>query len=125
MLQSQDREHHLFYSGVPIILNKDKEVAGKTIVIKWEPALNGACSVLGYKVYFRKISLAETSPWSFVTVNKNCTSHTLHLGCSKEYEVAVTSLSAANATTNSTESNFSDSRIWNFKVRRGTFGYNS
>ena len=106
-------------------MNKDKEVAGETVVIIWEPPLNGVCFVLEYKVYYRKVSLAETSPWSVVTVNKNCTNHTLHLGCSKEYEVAVTSLSAATANTDSTESNFSDSRIWNFKVRRGTFGYNS
>ena len=102
-------------------MNKDEEVAGETAVIIWEPPLNAACFVLGYKVYYRKVSLAETIPWSFVTVDKNCTNHTLHLGCSKEYA----SLSAANATTNSTESNFSDSRIWNFKVRRGKFGYNS
>ena len=106
-------------------MNKDKEVAGKTVVIIWEPPLNGACSVLGYKVYHRKVSLAGTSPWSFETVNKDCTHHTLDLDCSKEYEVAVTSLSAANASTDSTESSFSDSRIWNFKVRRGKFGYNS
>ncbi|CAH3185013.1 unnamed protein product, partial [Porites evermanni] len=111
--------------GVPIILNKDKEVAGETVVIIWEPPLNGACSVLRYKVYYRKVSSAETSPWSFVTVDKNCTNHTLHLGCWKEYEVAVTSLSAANANTDSTESSFSDSRKWNFRVRRGKFGYNS
>ncbi|CAH3197137.1 unnamed protein product, partial [Porites evermanni] len=52
-------------------------------------------------------------------VDKSCTNHTLHLGCSKEYEVAVTSLSAANANTDSSESSFSDSRIWNFTVRRG------
>ena len=98
-------------------MNKDKEVAGETVVIIWEPPLNGACSVLGYKVYYRKVSLAEISRWSSVTVDKNCTSHTLHLGCWKEYEVAVTSLSAANANTDGTESSFSDS--WIFKVWRG------
>ena len=106
-------------------MNNDEEVAGETAVIIWEPPLNAACFVLGYKVYYRKVLLAETIPWSFVPVDKNCTNHTLHLGCGKEYEVAVTSLIAANANTDSTESNFSDSRIWNFKVRRGTFGYNS
>ena len=106
-------------------MNKDKEVAGKTVVIIWEPPLNGACSVMGYKVYYRKVFLVETSPWSFVTVDKNCTSYTLHLSRSNEYEVAVTSLSAANANNDSTESSFSDSRIWNFKVRRGKSGYNS
>ena len=106
-------------------MNKDKEVAGETVVIIWEPPLNGACSVLGYKVYFRKVSLAETSPWSFVTVDKNCTNHTLHVGCWEEYEVGVTSLTSANANNDSTESSFSDSRIWNFKVMGGKFGYNS
>ena len=106
-------------------MNKDKEVAGETVVIIWEPPLNGACFVLGYKVYHRKVSLAETSPWSSVPVDKNCTNHTLQLGCGKEYEVAVTPLTTANANTDSTESSFGDSRIWNFKVRRGKFGYNS
>ena len=106
-------------------MNKDKEVAGETVVIIWEPPLNGACFVLGYKVYHRKVSLAETSPWSSVPVDKNCTNHTLQLGCGKEYEVAVTSLSTANANTDSTENSFSDSRIWNFTVRRGKVGYNS
>ena len=106
-------------------MNKDEEVAGETAVIIWEPPLNAACFVLGYKVYYRGVSLAETSPWRFVTVDKNFTNHTLHVGCWKEYEVAVTSLSAANANTDSTESSFSDSRIWNFKVRRGKSGYNS
>ena len=106
-------------------MNKDKEVAGETVVIIWEPPLVGACFLLEYRVYYRKVSFTGTSPWSFVTVDKNCTNHTLHLGCSKAYEVAVTSLSAANANTDSTESSFSDSRIWNFTVRRGKVGYNS
>ena len=111
----------MFYLGVPLILNKDKEVAGETVLIIWKPPLNGACPVVGYKVYYRKVSLAEMSNgWNSVTVGKNCTNHTLHLGCSKEYDVAVTSLKAAH-----TESSFSDSRIWNFKVRRRKCNSNS
>ena len=109
-------------------MNKDKEVAGETVVIIWEPPPTGACYLLEYRVYYRKVSLAETSPWSFVTMDKSCTNYTLHLGCSKdskEYEVAVTSLSTANANTDSTENSFSDSRIWNFTVRSGKVGYNS
>ena len=106
-------------------MNKDKEVAGETVVIIWEPPPTGACYLLEYRVYYRKVSLAETSPWSFVTMDKSCTNYTLHLGCSKEYEVAVTSLRTANANTDSTENSFSDSRIWNFTVRRGKVGYNS
>ncbi|KAJ7385283.1 hypothetical protein OS493_016354 [Desmophyllum pertusum] len=98
--------------GVPIIVNTTKAVTGRTVVVAWEPPLEGACPVVRYTVYYREVlSPAIKSKWhSPVTVNRNTTSYTLHLNCRKEYDIAVTSLNA------NTESALNDSKIWNFKT---------
>ena len=88
---------------------------GGTVVVAWEPPLEGACPVVRYTVYYREVlSPAMKSKWhSQVTVNRNTTSYTLHLNCRKEYDIAVTSLNA------NTESALNDSKIWNFKTGGG------
>ncbi|XP_068740133.1 platelet-derived growth factor receptor alpha-like [Montipora capricornis] len=98
--------------GVPIIVNTTEEVTSGIVVVTWEPPL--ACPVDKYIVHYREvISLKAKSNWHSVTVNRNETSYMLHLNCRKEYDVAVTSLSGHS------ESNLSDSKIWNFKTGGG------
>ena len=97
-----------------MIVNKVKEVVGATIAVSWEPPLDGVCPVLSYSVYYREVfSQAVKSKWHTVTVSSATTSYTLHLSCWKEYEIAVTSLTAYG------ESNFHDSNTWKLRTRGG------
>ena len=101
-------------AGLPVIKNRTEEVTGATVVVKWEPPLEGACPVDQYKVYHREVILqAENKNWSSITVNRNATSYTIQLTCGRKYEVAVTSLAGQK------ESNFHESRIWKFKTKGG------
>ena len=103
-----------FYAGVPVIINIAEEVTEGTVVVRWEPPLEGACPVVQYKVYHREvISQADKKSWSSAIVNRNATSYTLQLICGREYEIAVTSLAAQR------ESNFNESRIWKFEPKGG------
>ena len=99
-----------------MIVNSTAEVTGGIVVVNWETPLEGACPVSGYKVYFREvISHVNTeSKWNSVTVKRNVTSHTIHLECWKEYEIAVTSLTTHG------ESDSKDSSIWKFKTKGGS-----
>ena len=102
------------FLGVPVIVNSTKAVPGGTVVVAWEPPLEGACPVDNYTVYYREVvSPTRKSKWQSITVNRNITSCTLQLKCRKEYDVAVTSLRGYK------ESAFSDSKIWNFKTGGG------
>ena len=99
-----------------MIVNSTAVVTGAVVAVNWEPPLEGACPVEGYKVYYREVisHVDNESKWISVAVNRNVTSHTLHLKCLKEYEVAVTSVSTQG------ESDFKDSGIWKFKTKRGS-----
>ncbi|XP_078368380.1 uncharacterized protein LOC144652235 [Oculina patagonica] len=97
--------------GVPVITNTTKVVPGGTVVVAWEPPLEGACPVEKYTVYYREVM--SSSKWHSVSVSKNTTSYTLHLNCRSEYNVAVTSLSGYG------ESSLNESKIWNFKTSGG------
>ena len=98
--------------GVPVIVNTTKKVASGIALVVWE--LPGACAIDKYTVYYREVIFLEVkSKWHSVTVNGHETSYTLHLSCRKEYDVAVTSWSAHS------ESDLSDSKIWNFKTGGG------
>ena len=97
-----------------MILNKDKEVAGTAVVVRWEPPLERACPVMSYKVYYGEMfSQVEKVHSNMVNVSRNATSFTLQLNCGKEYEIAVTSLN------NHGESDLKDSRTWRFKTPGG------
>ena len=97
-----------------MILNNVSEVAGATVVVKWEPPWEGACPFVGYNVYHREdFSQRAGSKWNLVTVNRTATSSTLHLECWKAYEITVTSLNSAG------ESNINDSRIWKLTTGKG------
>ena len=99
---------------MPVIINTTEEVTGRIIVVAWEPPIDGACPIDKYTVYYREVIFLEAkSKWHSVTVNGHETSYTLHLSCRKEYDVAVTSWSAHS------ESDLSDSKIWNFKTGGG------
>ena len=83
-------------------------------MVVWEPPLEGACPIDAYTIYYREVmSHGMKSQWQSVTVNRNITSYMLHLNCDKEYDVAITSRSGYE------ESNFSESKIWNFKTAIG------
>lgn len=98
-----------------MIVNKDKELAGGTVLVKWERPVEGACPVVGYNVYSREvISRSGKSKWNIATVQKNATEYILYLRCRKQYEVAVTSLVEHR------ESALNESWIWNFKTGGGT-----
>ena len=72
------------------------------------------CPIVKYTVYYREVIFLDVkSKWHLVTLNGNETSCTLQLSCGKEYDVAVTSWNAHS------ESNLSDSKIWNFKTGGG------
>lgn len=103
------------FLGVPVIVNSTKVVPGGTVVVAWEPPLEGSCPVVNYTVYYRKVVSPppRKSKWYSVAVNGNTTSYTLQLKCRNEYDVAVTSLSGYK------ESAFNESKIWNFKTRGG------
>ena len=101
-------------AGVPVVINRAEEVTGGTVVVRWEPPLDGACPVVQYKVYHREvIPQGDKKNWNSVTVNRNATNYTIQLICGREYEIAVTSLAAQR------ESNFHESRIWKFKTKGG------
>lgn len=93
------------FLGVPIIVNKVEEVAGRTVVVRWEPLLEGACPIVGYNVYYREVPTRKDK-WNSVTVNRNAINYTLYLDCWKQYEIAVTSLATYG------ESPLSDSHVW-------------
>ena len=99
-----------------MIVNRTAVVTGGVVVVSWEPPLEGACPVVRYKVYYREVisHVNNESKWKSVAVNRNVTSHTLHLKCWKEYEIAVTSLTTQG------ESDFKDSGIWKFKTKGGS-----
>ena len=97
--------------GVPDIFNSTKTVPGGTVVIAWETPFEGACPVITYTVYYRKV--AKNSKWQSVTVKGKTNRYTLQLKCREEYEVAVTSLSGYK------ESAFNESKIWKFKTQGG------
>ena len=99
------------FLGVPVIANATKVVPSGTIVVAWDPPLEGACPVEKYTVYYRE--LMSSSKWHSVTVSRNTASYTLHLNCGSEYDVAVTSLSGY------WESSLNESKIWNFKTNGG------
>ena len=98
-----------------MILNSTTVVTGAVVVVSWEPPLEGACPVVRYKVYYREVisHVNNDSKWISVAVNRDETSHTFHLKCLKEYEIAVTSLTTQG------ESDFKDSSIWKFKTKGG------
>ena len=98
--------------GVPVIVNTTEEVTSRIVVVAWEPSW--ACAIVKYTVYYREVIFLDVkSQWHSVTLNGNETSYTLQLSCRKEYDVAVTSWNAHS------ESNLSDSKIWNFKTGGG------
>ena len=104
-----------YLSGIPTIVNSTAVITGGIVVVSWEPPLEGACPVVRYKVYYREVisHVNNESKWNSVAVNRNITSHTLHLKCQKEYEIAVTSQTTQG------ESDFKDSGIWKFKTKEG------
>ena len=108
--------HTFLKIGVPDIVNSTKTVPGGTVVVAWEPPLEGACPVTTYTVYYRKV--AKKTKWQSVTVKGKTNSYTLQLRCREEYEVAVTSLIGYK------ESAFNESKIWNFKTQGGDVAYN-
>ena len=81
----------------------------------WEPPLVGACPVVKYNVYYREVmsSARQQSNWYSVELDGSRPSCTLHLSCRKEYNVSVTSISESG------ESPFNDSKIWNFQTTGG------
>ena len=107
--------HILLKIGVPDIVNSTKAVPGGTVVVAWDPPFEGACPVIMYTVYYRKV--AKNSKWQSVTVKGKTNSYTLQLKCREEYEVAVTSMSGYK------ESAFNESKIWNFKTQGGDVAY--
>ena len=103
--------HILLKIGIPDIVNTTKTVPGGTVVVAWETPFVGACPVITYTVYYRKV--AKNSKWQSVTVKGKTKSYTLQLKCREEYRVAVTSLSGYK------ESAFNESKIWKFKTEGG------
>ncbi|XP_078365914.1 uncharacterized protein LOC144650130 [Oculina patagonica] len=97
--------------GVPVIANTTKVVPGGTVVVAWEPPLEGACPVEKYTVYYREVG--PSSKWHLASVSRNTTSYTLRLNCGSEYDVGVTSVSGYG------ESSLNKSKIWNFKTSGG------
>ena len=81
----------------------------------WEPPFEGACPVVKYNVYYRDVmsSARQRSSWYSIELDGSRTSYTLHLPCGKEFDVFITS------TSESGESPFSDSKIWNFQTTEG------
>ncbi|CAH3038178.1 unnamed protein product, partial [Pocillopora meandrina] len=101
--------------GVPLIVNTTKSVSGGDVLVVWEPPLVGACPVVKYNVYYREVmsSARQQGNWYSVELDGSRTSCTLHLSCRKEYNVSVTSISESG------ESPFNDSKIWNFQTTGG------
>lgn len=103
-----------FFLGVPVILNKLKKVARGTVVVRWEPPIEGACPVMGYNVSYREvISPWQKSKWHSAIVKGKATNYTLRLRCGKEYEIKVTSLIGQR------KSSMTDNRKWKFKIGGG------
>ena len=96
-----------------MILSKAKEVAGRTVVVRWELPLEGACPVVGYNVYYREVQTRKGT-WISLAVNRNATNYTLTLpDCWKKYGIAVTSQYALR------EDSLGYSQVWNVITRGG------
>ena len=102
--------HLRSFVGAPVIVNKSKEVTGRTVLVKWQPPMESRCTVVQYNVNW----LAEKGHWNSITVSGNTTSYTLDLECWKQYEITITSFYSYGG------SDKVDSKIWNFKT--GTKG---
>lgn len=78
--------------GVPTIVNKN--VTGGTIGMQWEPPLEGACPVLAYNIYYRRVGSPRSgeSKKHLISIDGSINHYTLHLNCSHEYEINVTSM---------------------------------
>ena len=117
LLQTLNLTNHLSnnFLGVPLIVNTTKSVSGGDVLVVWEPPLVGACPVVKYNVYYREVmsSARQQGNWYSVELDGSHTSCTLHLSCRKEYNVSVTSISESG------ESPFNDSKIWNFQTTGG------
>lgn len=89
-----------------------EEVISGIVVVVWEFFL--VCLVDKYIVYYREVIFFEVkSNWYLVIVNRNEISYMLYFNCRKEYDVVVILWSGYS------ESNLSDSKIWNFKIGGG------
>ena len=117
LLQTLNLTNHLSnnFLGVPLIVNTTKSVSGGDVLVVWEPPLVGTCPVVKYNVYYREVmsSARQQGNWYSVELDGSHTSCTLHLSCRKEYNVSVTSISESG------ESPFNDSKIWNFQTTGG------
>ena len=111
MKQDTVLNHILLKIGVPDIINSTKAIPGGSVLVAWDPPFKGACPVITYTIYYRKV--VKNSKWQSVTVKGKTNSYTLQLKCREEYEVAVTSLRGYK------ESPFNESKIWNFKTQGG------
>ena len=72
----------------------NKQVTGGTVGIQWEPPLEGACPVLAYNIYYRRVSSQRSgeSKRDLISIDGSINQYTLHLNCSHEYEINVTSM---------------------------------
>ena len=72
----------------------NKQVTGGTVGIQWEPPLEGACPVLAYNIYYRGVSSPPSgeSKRDLISIDGIINHYTLHLNCSHEYEINVTSM---------------------------------
>ena len=81
--------------------------------MQWEPPLEGACPVLAYNIYYRKLNSPRSveGKRDLIRVDGSINHYTLQLHCSGEYEINVTSLNGHME---------SDSRqTWRFKTDGG------
>lgn len=72
----------------------NKQVTGGTVGIQWEPPLEGACPVLAYNIYYKKVGSPRSgeSKKHLISIDGSINHYTLHLNCSHEYEINVTSM---------------------------------
>lgn len=62
--------------------------------MQWEPPLEGACPALAYNIYYRRVSSSRSgeSKRDLIKIDGSINHYTLHLNCSHEYEINVTSM---------------------------------
>ena len=101
-----------FSEGYPILVNPTKEVKGSVVVVKWKPCTASLFTIYNREVFFE----TEKSSWKGFNVSRHKTRYELNLGCSKEYEIAMT---AWNYTAETPLEALTNSKVWRVKTLGG------
>ncbi len=76
--------------SAPVILNKETQVSGCDVNLRWSFPEDNGCPLTLYTIYYRELQLRNEDSWHKINVTKVTKSeHLLSLKCNTEYTFAV------------------------------------